>query len=105
MHICAVSMAKLHELKFELLPHRTYSPDLIPTDFFLFPSMKKWFARKKFESNEDVITETEAYFEEVSKSYILDGLKKSLVKVYRAARKLCWKIEESQREIMWLFML
>ena len=31
---------------------------------------------KRFESNEDVITETEAYFEELLKYLFLDGLKK-----------------------------
>ena len=76
MHTCAVAMAKLHELKFELLPHPPNSPDLAPSDFFLFPDMKKWLAGKRFESKEDVITETEAYFQGLSKSYFLDGLKK-----------------------------
>ena len=56
------------------MPHTPYSPDLIPSDFFLFSNMKKWLAGKIFEANEDVITETEAYFEELSESYFLDGL-------------------------------
>ena len=44
--------------------------------FFLFLNMKKWLPRKRFESSESVIDETEAYFEEHTKSYFLDGLKK-----------------------------
>ena len=32
-HTCAVSMAKIMELKFKLLQH---SPDLAPSDFFYF---------------------------------------------------------------------
>ena len=76
MHTCPVAMTRLHELKFELLPHPPYSPDLAPSNFFLFLNMKKWLTRKKFESKQDVITETEAYFEELPKSYFLEGLKK-----------------------------
>ena len=91
VHTCAVAMAKLHELKFELLSHLPYSPDLAPSDFFLFPNMKKWLAEKRFESNENVITETEAYFEELPKSYFLNGLKirTSMGELYPVTRRLC----------------
>lgn len=74
-HSSAVATAKLAELRYELLPHPPYSPDLAPSDFFLFPNMKKWLGGKRFTSNEEVITETEAYFEEFDKSYFSDGLK------------------------------
>ena len=45
--------------------------------FFLsvFPNMKKWFAAKRFQSNEDVIAETKVHFEVLSKSYFLDVFK------------------------------
>ena len=36
MHIYAVAMAKLHALKFELLPYLPYSPDLVPSYFSCF---------------------------------------------------------------------
>ena len=36
MHTCADSMAKFMELKFELLQHLPYSPDLAPSNFFYF---------------------------------------------------------------------
>ncbi len=35
--MCAISMAKIEELKFELIDHPLYSPDLAPRDF-LFPN-------------------------------------------------------------------
>ena len=76
VHTCAVAIAKIHELRFELLPHPPYSPDLAPCDFFLFPNMKKWLAGKRFMSNEDIIAKTDAYFETFPKSYFMDGLKK-----------------------------
>ena len=48
------TMAKLHELHFKLCPHPPYSPDL---------------QGKKFGSNVEVITETEAYFKAKDKSF------------------------------------
>ncbi|EZA50790.1 hypothetical protein X777_10840 [Ooceraea biroi] len=50
------------ELRFQLVPHAPYSPDLAPSDYYLFPNMKKWLA-ERFYSNEQVITETNAYFQ------------------------------------------
>jgi hypothetical protein len=55
----------LAEVGYELLPHPPYSPGLHPSvlcDFFLFPNMKEWLGGKRFASDEQVITETEAYF-------------------------------------------
>lgn len=59
------TMAKIHELGFELLPHPPYSPDL-----------KRMLAGKKFGCNEEVIAETEAYFEAKPKEYYQNGIKK-----------------------------
>ncbi|XP_042317754.1 uncharacterized protein LOC121927857 [Sceloporus undulatus] len=74
-HTSAV-MAKLVELGYELLPHGLYSPDLAPCDFFLFPNLKKSLAENRFGSNEEVIAAMEAYFTDLGKTYVSDGLKK-----------------------------
>jgi hypothetical protein len=52
------------ELGCKLLSHAPYCPDLAPCDFFLFPNMKKWLGEKRSASNEEVITESEAYLAE-----------------------------------------
>ena len=56
-HTSAVVVAKLMELGFQLVSHPPYSPDLAPSDYYLFPNMKKWLAGKRFYGNEDVIAE------------------------------------------------
>ena len=56
-HKSLKTMAKLYELGFELLPHPPYSPDLAPSDYWLFAQLKKWLAGRKFHSNNEVITE------------------------------------------------
>jgi len=61
------SMAKFNEFRYKLLPHSAYSPDLAPCDYFLFPNLKKWFGGKRFTTREQLIVETEAYFEGLDK--------------------------------------
>lgn len=71
-----VAMAKIHELRFELLDHPPYSPDLAPSDFFLFPRLKVELGGQKFSSNEEAITFVNNYFAEKDINYYLDGLKR-----------------------------
>ena len=68
-------MAKLNELSFELLPHPPYSPDLAPSDYYLFADLNKMLQGKRFYCNEEVITETYAYFEAKDKSFYKKGIK------------------------------
>lgn len=68
------TMAKINELGFDLLPHPPYSPDLAPSDYWLFADLKKMLQGKKFGSNEEVIAETEAYFEAKDKSFYKHGI-------------------------------
>ena len=63
------TMAKLHKLHFELLPHPPYSPDLAASEYWLYADLKKMFQRKRFGSNEEVFSETETYFEAKDKSF------------------------------------
>ena len=58
---------KLREIHFELVDHPPYSPDLVPSD----PRL----TGKRFISNEEVITETNAHLEKFPKSYYSDGKK------------------------------
>lgn len=75
-HSSSIATAKVVELRYELLPHTPYTTDLAPSDFFLFPNMKKWLYGLRFSSNSEIINATNAYFEEFEKSLILEGLKK-----------------------------
>ena len=69
------AMAKLEQLRFELVAHPPYSPDLASSDYYLFPNLKQWLQGKRFISNEEVIAETEAYFENLDVSYYRKGIK------------------------------
>ena len=67
-------MAKLQELHFELLSHPPYSPDLATSDYWLFADLKRMLQEKRFGSSEEVILETEPYFEAKDKSFYKKGI-------------------------------
>lgn len=75
-HTSIVAVAKINDLKFELMPHPPYSPDLAPSDYFLFPNLKKWLGGKRFGSNEEVIEAVNQYFEELDESTFKLGITK-----------------------------
>ena len=76
VHTCLVPMVKFYELDYELLPYPPQSPDLAPSDYLLFSNLKKWLSRKRLDSNDQIISPTNTYFEDLDKSYFLEGIKK-----------------------------
>ncbi len=49
LHTAQCTLAHIREKKWELLPHPPYSPDLAPSDFFLFGPVKDALRGVKFE--------------------------------------------------------
>ena len=75
-HKSMKNMVKLNELSFELLPYPLYSLDLASSDYWLFADLKKMLQGKRFGSNEELIAETEAYFESKDESFYKKGIEK-----------------------------
>ena len=59
VHTCKIAMDAVEWNGYELIPHPAYSPDLAPSDFFLFPNLKKDIRRLHFRSDEEVVTTVE----------------------------------------------
>ena len=68
-------MAKIQDIGFQILDHPAYSPDLAPSDFFLFGNLKKSLRGVQYGSDEEVIEAVEGYFESKNKSFYLAGIK------------------------------
>ncbi|UYV66659.1 K02A2.6-like [Cordylochernes scorpioides] len=61
---------------FEVLEHPAYSPDLAPSDFFLFGLLKKELKGKRFDSDEDVQKVVQDSFHTLPKSAYKEGIYK-----------------------------
>ena len=59
---------------FELLPHTPYSPDLPPSDFHIFPHMKKKLRGRVFASDVETKAAVMDVLEGFPKDYFRDGL-------------------------------
>ena len=59
VNTCKVAMDAVERNWYELIPHSAYSPDLAPSDFFLFPNLKRDIRGLHFRSDEEVVTAVE----------------------------------------------
>jgi hypothetical protein len=49
-----VTTGTLEEMHWEVLPHPTCSPDLVPSDFYLFGSLKEALGEKSFTADDEI---------------------------------------------------
>ena len=69
-HTSLVTRKKLLELDCEVMPHPPHSPDLEPSDYHLFRSLKNHLNGKTFDSNGAVKNELIRFF--ASKAHKID---------------------------------
>ena len=73
-HRSDVAQAALCELGFDKLPHPPYSPDLAPSDYYLFRHLKAHMKGKRFQDDEDVKREAEAWLEGQPEDWFKTGI-------------------------------
>ena len=74
-HKSLVAMSAVHDCGFELIDHPPYSPDLASSDYFLFSNLKKHLAGKRYESDDDVISAVENFFEGQEENFYAPGIR------------------------------
>lgn len=62
-HKAGIAQAAIRESGFHQLDHPPYSPDLAPSDFHLFPYLKKFLRGRHFANDEELIAAVNAWFE------------------------------------------
>jgi histone-lysine N-methyltransferase SETMAR len=67
-------MGKLGDLHYKLLEHPPYSPDLTPSDFYLFPKLKLFHAGQRFSSNQEAIAAADGNFAAITKNHYRDRI-------------------------------
>jgi len=73
VHMSAKSQAAIRQCGFKQLNHPPYSPDLAPSDYFIFRVMKKFLRGKRFSSDQEVKEAVTTWFEEQSKDFFFPG--------------------------------
>ena len=74
VHTCKVAMDAEERNGYELIPNPAYSPDLAPSDFFLFPNLKKDIRGLHFRSDEEVVTAVEQWVNGKDPDFFSSGL-------------------------------
>ncbi|UYV76643.1 hypothetical protein LAZ67_14001559, partial [Cordylochernes scorpioides] len=75
-HTSCKTVSTIIKLGFEVLEHPAYSPDLAPSDYFLFGLLKKELKGKQFDSSEDVQKVVQDFFHTLPKSAYKEGIYK-----------------------------
>ena len=73
-HISLVTRQKLIKLGCEVLMHPPYSPDLTPSDYHLFRSLKNSFNGVKLASKEACENHLVQFFAQKSQKFYSDGI-------------------------------
>jgi len=85
-HIAESTKMLLQSKGVHILPHPPYSPDLAPSDFYLFGMIKNRIRGRHFTTSDEIVTEIREIFEGISKT--------ELQRVYNTwLRRLEWVIE------------
>ena len=74
VHTCKAAMDAVERNGYELIPHPAYSPDLAPSNFFLFPNLKKDICGLHFRSDEEVVTAVEEWVNGKDTDFFSSGL-------------------------------
>ena len=61
VHTCKIAMDAVDRNGYELILQPAYPPDLAPSDYFLFPNLKKDIHGRHFRSNEEVVAAVEEW--------------------------------------------
>lgn len=73
-HTSLLTRQKLLQLGWNILPHPPYSPDLAPSDYYLFRSLQNFLDGKTFTSNEEVKNHLDQFFASKKQKFYERGI-------------------------------
>ena len=74
VHSSKVAMQSVRDCEFELLPHPPYSPDLAPSDFFLFSKLKKELRGQRYDDDDELMLAVEGFCKGHDSAFYREGL-------------------------------
>ena len=73
-HTARLTQQKMKELSWEVLPHPAYSPDLAPSDYYLFKSLEHFLRGTRFTEIDQVEAALRDYFESKDQTFYKAGI-------------------------------
>lgn len=73
-HTACIATSAATECGYELLPHPPYSPDLAPSDFYLFPKLKEHLRGSQHTCDNDVIEAVEEFLADQDTAFYQTGI-------------------------------
>ena len=75
IHTAATTSTAINDLDFHVLPHPPYSPDLAPSDYYLFRHLKQHLRGERFDSSEDIKEAVMDFFNSRSRDFFLEAFR------------------------------
>ncbi|GFR57520.1 transposase [Elysia marginata] len=75
-HTSRQTQCALQQLELPTIPHPPYSPDLAPSDFFLFPLLKKHLKGNHYETNAEIEADVCSWCRSQTPEFFADGMRK-----------------------------
>jgi [histone H3]-lysine36 N-dimethyltransferase SETMAR len=75
-HTAAHTVETIQKLKFEVLDHPPYSPDLAPSDYHLFGPLKESLRGRRFTSDDAIKEAVHSWLVAQPKSFFFEGIRK-----------------------------
>ncbi|EFN84997.1 Histone-lysine N-methyltransferase SETMAR, partial [Harpegnathos saltator] len=75
-HVAKVVQKYLETLKWDVLPHPPYSPDIAPSDYWLFRRMQHDLTGHRFTSFADIENWLQTWIASKVESFFRDGIRK-----------------------------
>ncbi|GFO14731.1 transposase [Plakobranchus ocellatus] len=82
LHTSRQTQDALSQLELTTLPHPAYSPDLAPSDYYLFPQLRKYLKGHHYDNDEEVIADVRKWCHGQSSEFFAEGVRQ-LVKRWR----------------------
>ena len=73
-HKSAMTLAAIYDCGLQLIEHLPYSPDLAPSDYYLFSKIEKELSNQYFAMDNDIIDAVEVYLEDQGSSFYEEGI-------------------------------
>lgn len=86
-HTARKTVELLGKFNWDIIPHPPYSPDLAPSDYYLFPKLKVHLGGSRFTNDEELKAAVEEFLKEVAAADYEAGLKKLLPRLQKCVEK------------------